>query len=337
MNLRKILSLFMLCSSVMCMAKGESKEQEEKKGSAIITIFSDFHSGFGHVNNDRGFDLDRAYIGYRYKLPHNLEIKAVMDFGHFKEINEYQRVGFIKNALATWKYKNLTLSGGLISTTQFKIQESFWGKRYIMKSFQDEYKFGSSADLGISAEYKFNKIVSADVIVVNGEGYKKLQIDEGVQYGAGLTLTPMKGLIIRGYASYNEAAESLKEGADIPEEIKGITNLAFMTGYKNAHFSIGAEYNYMFNTKYTDGNDKSGISLYSTINLSKNISLYGRWDYLTSKDSWDISADGMNGMAGVEFKLGKYIKLSPNFRIWNPKSDGVKNSCYAYMNASFVL
>lgn len=42
-----------------------------------------------------------------------------------------------------------------------------------MKSFQDEYKFGSSADLGVSVAYKFNKVVSADVIVANGEGYKK--------------------------------------------------------------------------------------------------------------------------------------------------------------------
>ena len=327
----------MLCSAVIFTAKGETKEKEEKKGSAIITIFSDIHSGFGHANHDRGFDLDRAYIGYKYKLPHNLEIKAVMDFGHFKEISEYQRVGFIKNALATWKYKNLTLSGGLISTTQFKTQESFWGKRYIMKSFQDEYKFGSSADLGISAEYKFNKIVAADVIIVNGEGYKKLQIDEGMQYGAGITLTPVKGLLLRAYASYNEAAESLKEEAENPESIKGSTNVAFMAGYKNSCFSLGAEYNFMTNTKFADNNDKSGISVYSTINLSKKINLYGRWDYLTSKDSWDVTSDGMNGMAGVEFKLGKYIKLSPNFRIWNPKSDGVKNSCYAYMNASFVL
>lgn len=338
MNPRKVLSLLMLCTSIICTAKNEAKtKEEEKKGSAIITIFSDIHSGFGHVNHDRGFDLDRAYIGYKYKLPHNVEIKAVMDFGHFKEIKEYQRVGFIKNAMVTWKHRNLTLNGGLISTTQFKKQEDFWGKRYVMKSFQDEYKFGSSADLGFSAEYKINDIISADVIIVNGEGYKKLQIDEGMQYGAGVTITPVKGLMLRGYASYNEAAKSIKEKAENPELIKGTTNVAFMAGYKNKLLSLAAEYNLMKNTKFTDQNDKSGVSVYSTINLSKNINIYGRWDYLTSKDSWDVSSDGMNGMAGIEFKLGKYIKLSPNFRIWSPKSQDTKNSYYAYINASFNL
>lgn len=76
-----------------------------------------------------------------------------------------------------------------------------------MKSFQDEYKFGSSADLAISASYDFNRYVSADVIIANGEGYKQVQVKDGLQYGAGLTLTPIKNLFIRLYGSFNEATE----------------------------------------------------------------------------------------------------------------------------------
>ena len=33
----------------------DSNKEETPKGKAIITIFSDIHSGFGHVNDDRGF------------------------------------------------------------------------------------------------------------------------------------------------------------------------------------------------------------------------------------------------------------------------------------------
>ena len=80
---------------------------------------------FGTVNNDRGFNLDRAYIGYQYKLPHNLLIKAVMDFDQSDDVDDIQRVGFIKNAMVSWKHEGLTLNGGLISTTQFKTQEDF--------------------------------------------------------------------------------------------------------------------------------------------------------------------------------------------------------------------
>lgn len=143
--------------------------------------------------------------------------------------------------------------------------------------------------------------------------------------------------MLRAYGSYNEAAQSIKDNSETPENIKGTTNLAFFAGYKNSAFSLGAEYNIMKNTKFAEKADKGGASVYTIINLSKKINLYGRWDYLTSKDSWDGKNDGMAGMAGVEFKLGKYIKLSPNFRIWAPKADDLKNSTYAYINASFAL
>lgn len=216
------------------------------KGKAIITIYSDIHSGFGQVNDDRGFNLDRAYLGYQYDLSGSLQIKAVADFGQVKEVNDYQRIGFIKNALVSWKRNKWTLNAGLISTTQFKLQEDFWGKRYIMKSFQDEYKFGSSADLAVSAAYSFNSIISADAIVANGEGYKRLQVQDGLLYGAGVTLTPCKGLSVRLYGSYNEGTQ--------PSE-KGIVSFASFVGYKHTDFSVAAEYNYQKNSNYTSGCD----------------------------------------------------------------------------------
>ena len=80
--------------------------------------------------------------------------------------------------------------------------------RYVMKSFQDEYKYGSSADLGLSASYQWADWIATDVILVNGEGYKKIQVDDGLNYGVGVTLTPVKGLSVRLYGGMNEAASS---------------------------------------------------------------------------------------------------------------------------------
>lgn len=113
----------------------DSNKEEPPKGKAIITIFSDIHSGFGHVNDDRGFNLDRAYLGYQYDLSKELQLKVVADFGQSKSVDDHQRIGFVKNAQISWKREKWTLHAGLISTTQFKFQESFWGKRYVMKSF----------------------------------------------------------------------------------------------------------------------------------------------------------------------------------------------------------
>ena len=150
-------------------------------------------TGFGNDNDDRGFELDRSYLGYQYDLSKGLQIKGVMDIGQSDDVSDYHRIAYIKNAQISWKTGKLTLTGGLISTIQFNMQEKFWGYRYIMKSFQDLYKFGNSADLGISATYKFTDWLSADAIVVNGEGYKKIQKNDGLQYGLGATIEPFKG------------------------------------------------------------------------------------------------------------------------------------------------
>ena len=43
--------------------------------------------------------------------------------------------------------------------------------------------------------------------------------------------------------------------------------------------------------------------------FAKNIGLFGRWDYLSSKGKWDEANDGNAGIVGADFKLGKYVGL----------------------------
>ncbi len=327
-NKLKCVLATVLCAVCQLSQAQETKEQQEPKGKAIINIFTNLHSGFGSKNDQRGFELERSYLGYQYALPNGLEFKAVMDIGQSDDVNDYERIAYIKNAQVTWKHKGLTLNGGLIGTTQFKTQEFFWGKRYVMKSFQDEYKFGSSADMGISAAYKFTPWFAADVIIANGEGYKKLQVNDGLLYGAGVTFAPLKGLTLRAYASYNEGAT---------DELEDITNVNVFAGYANDVFSLGGEYNYLTNAKNIKNHNQNGYSAYTTIKLNKNIGIFGRWDYLTSKNDWNKEKDGMAGLIGAEFKFGKYIKLSPNFRMWSPDADDAKKSYYAYINCSFSI
>lgn len=307
-------------------AQAQDVKKEEPKGKAIVQVFGNFHTGFGADNDDRGFELDRSYLGYEYNFGNGLSAKAVMDIGKSSNVDDYQRIAYIKNAQVQWKNGNLTLSGGLISTAQFNFQEKFWGYRYIMKSFQDEYKFGSSADLGISVAYKFADWVSADAIIVNGEGYKKIQKNDGLSYGLGVTLTPVKGFQVRVYGGLNESGEDGKED---------IANLVAFAGYKNDRFTIGAEYNHLWNSSYNDGADQYGYSLFASARLTKTTEIYARFDDLYSKDDWNISKDESAAILGAQFKLGKYVKIAPNLRMSMPKADGAKKGCYAYVNCYF--
>lgn len=192
-----------------------------------------------------------------------------------------------------------------------------------MKSFQDEYKFGRSADLGLSVAYKFTDWVSADAIIVNGEGYKKIQKNDGLNYGVGVTLMPVKGFQIRLYGGLNECGEDGKSD---------ITNFAAFAGYKHERFTIGAEYNYMWNASYKDDADQNGYSIFASAKLSKMADLYARYDDLNSNNNWNIAKDESVAILGAQFKLGKYVKVAPNFRMSMPKADGVDDGYSAYVN-----
>ena len=306
----------------------DTKVKEEPKGKPIIQVFANLHTGFGAENDDRGFELERSYLGYEYNLGKGLSVKGVADIGKSSKVDDYHRIFYVKNALIQWKKGKLTLAGGLISTTQFNFQEKFWGYRYVMKSFQDKYKFGSSADLGVSASYKFTDWFSADAIIVNGEGYKKIQVKDGFNYGLGMTLTPVKGFQIRLYGGLNEAAEEGK---------KNTVNMAAFVGYKTERFTVGAEYTHMWNASYKKDADQYGYSVFASAKLSKCADLYARFDDVYSKDKWNVEKDESSAILGAQFKLGKYVKVAPNVRMSIPKADGADNRYSAYVSCYFGI
>lgn len=322
MKTKVLLTSVLAC---LCMAtQGQETKPQEPKGKAIVQVFSNFNFG----KDQKAFELERTYLGYEHNFANGLSIKGVMDVGKSSNVEDYHRIAYIKNALVQWKKGNLTLNGGLISTTQFNFQEKFWGYRYIMKSFQDEYKFGSSADLGVSVAYKFGDWLSADAIIVNGEGYKKVQKEDGLNYGLGMTLTPLKGWQIRLYGAINEKTEKNQ---------KNIINLSAFTGYKNQRFSIGAEYSLIKNSSFKDKADQSGYSLFASIKLTDHTDLYARYDDLFSKDDWNIAKDETSAIIGAQFKVSKYVKIAPNFRINIPKASGEDNVYMGYISCYFGL
>ena len=124
--MKKVVILASLLACIAINAQAQDAKTVEPKGKAIINVFGNFHTGFGAENDDRGFSMDRSYFGYQYDMGNGLSFKAVMDVGKSSNVDDLQRVAYIKNAQVSWKHNRLTLNGGLISTTSFKVQEDFW-------------------------------------------------------------------------------------------------------------------------------------------------------------------------------------------------------------------
>ena len=219
---------------------------------------------------------------------------------------------------------------GLIGLKQFKIQEAYWGHRYIEKSFQDLYGLGPSAHLGADLSYRFSNLFSADLTVRNGEGYKKLQSDNKYNTGIGWTLTPVKGLVIRGYYDY------LKKGASQ-------YTLAHFVGYQNKKMSAGIEYNIQNNYKNKDRHDLFGYSVYGSYNLNERFQLFARLDKLNSNTlnsesmKWDIKNNGDLFIGGVQFAPIKNVKIALDYQGWMPDLSTMDDQNTIYLNFEYAF
>lgn len=315
-----------LLVAMLCLAMTGMSQTDEFKpgGKPFMKIFSNYHTTFSNGESASAFELTRVYLGYEYNFSKHFSGKANLDVGN-PGVGKLQMTAFVKNAYLRYKANNFKVDFGMISTTQFKVQEGFWGYRYMFKSFQDEYKFNASADLGVSVTYRFNDFVSADMIIQNGEGYKKLQSDSTLRTGFGITLNPIKKLTGRVYYDFSSKEQTQ-------------SSVATFLGYADKNFSLGAEYNKQYNVGFVKDREWAGWSFYSTIKASNKIKLFARYDQLSSNSltgqaaDWNFSKDGQAITAGFEYSPVKGIKLAPNFKNWNPASSDKPSSTTLILN-----
>ncbi len=310
------ITLFLLIGINACIFSQDENSNDDFKpsGKPFAKIYTNFHSNFSDDGNTSAFEVTRAYFGYKYNLSKNFSAKINLDIDNPKAGN-LEKIAYLKYAMVTYKTDKFLIDFGLIGLYQFKIQEKLWGHRYIYKSFQDEYKFGSSADLGISITYKPHKIISLDVTVINGEGYKKIQANETYKACFGLTLKPVKGLIVRGY--YDLMKDSVAQ-----------STISTFIGYSTKKLFVGAEYNLQDNHNMIKDQNYSGFSVYSSYQINNKFEVFGRYDNLSSvkidgaDEDWNIAKDGQIIIAGLEYSPIKYLKIAPNFQGWQPAESG---------------
>jgi len=307
--------------------------QEKPPGKSIIKVFGNFHKGITEDDRSTAFEIKRVYLGYKHNIDDHFSAEVKLDIGSPEDLSEYsliRRYAYFKTASLTYRKNNLTIWSGLFDMRMFKEQESFWGYRYIYKSFQDEYKFGSSADIGVGARYKFNRFLSADLTITNGEGYKNLQADNSYRTGAGLSLYPNENSIFRLYYDF------------LHNDITQSTYSAFIA-YRFENFRIGAEYNYEQNYNLINNHDLFGYSIYGTYIFNEKWEVFGRYDKLSSSidDSenlpWNIYKDGSAIISGIQFHPTAGVKLSLNYKDWYSFAANGPNRSFIFLNIEFKI
>lgn len=335
------LALLVIAASLNAVAqeKAEFKPSGKVNGKVFFNYNYDMTEG---EDKESGFEIKRAYFGYDYNIAKGLKASITLDVGKNDGGSDY--TAFLKKAQLEWKASSsVKVALGMIGTIQFKEQEKFWGYRYIMKSFNDQYGFGASADLGVKANFKLSDVLSANAIIVNGEGYKKVQDEDGKQrYGASF-IYKNKGLIAKVYADAT-SAKVMNEGGE--EEDVNVSTLATFLGYKfSDKFRLAAEYNQLINgTKYSkvaDKHDLEGLSFYSTYTFNKKWEVFGRYDNLSSNtldgetEKWNLSKNGGAIATGVQYAPAKGVKMAFNYRNFAHKDSSKEDKSQVYVNFEF--
>ncbi len=315
----------MLFSGMITITSSQDKKEEFKpNGKPLALIFTNFHTSTTGGETTPEFENTRAYLGYEYNFSKQWYAKVIFDVGN-PGAGNHELAAFLKNAYFQYTSGKFTTYFGMISTTQFKVSEKIWGNRYMMKSYQDEYKFNSSADLGVNIDFDISDFLSIDFSVINGEGYKQIQGDEFLRPGFGFTIIPVKNITARVFVD--------KMGKDIQQQ-----SLAAFLAYTNDKLVLAGEYNYQKNANMVNGADWFGPSIYTTFQTSDKVKFFARYDGLNSKElagkseAWNIAKDGSLLLGGVEYSPVKGVKLTPNIRYWNPGKEGAKNTTFLYFN-----
>jgi len=299
-----------------------------KPGTVSARIFTHFNYSLDQDNPATAFEVRRAYFGYERELDNHFSAEVKLDIGSIDDQSEFsliRRYAYFKNAYLSYKAGPFTSWFGLMDMLQFKVQEEFWGYRYLYKSFMDEYRFGSSADLGAGIQYAPTQRFTADLVLSNGEGYQNLQFDNIYRMGAGITLRLIPGLMLRTYYTIHTG------------EVHEMTFSGFL-GYEFKRFRMGGEYNHQLNYKFNQDRDRYGYSLYSTYIFSEKWEAFARYDQLYSNIlpeeaiPWNLAEDGSAIIAGIQYTPIQYIHLALNYQDWVEYAQNGRSAPFLYLN-----
>ncbi len=320
----------------VCLLQGYSQDETfTPSGAPLAVIFANFHQGITDAaSGESAFELVRGYLGYEYNLSPNFYAKINLDIGSPEDLSEYakaRRYAYFKNAYLRYTQDELSVEFGLIGLKEYKLMESIWERRYLMKTLADEYSIGASADLGINFNYAISDKWDADFTIMNGEGYNNIQTDGKFKYAVGTTIKLPKNLTSRIYYDFTK------------DDVLQSTWHVFTSYDFNGKANIAGEALYRTNEKWKDGQDRYGFSIYTKYNITDKYQLFARYDKMASnklegeESPWNLAKDGSALVAGIQYRPIKKIKMALNYHDWVPYAANASTKAFIYLDLEVKL
>jgi len=316
MNIKYLSSAlgFLVLTSVAAL----SQESDDFKpgGKLFGMLFANYHTTFEGGENNAAFEVTRSFLGFDYLFSEKLSTRIMYD-GTTEVINgKTIYSAYLRNAFIQYDDGRVLIRGGLIGIEQISVTEKIWGYRFLARPPIDYAGMIQVADLGVMTKFNAGEKVTFDLALINGRGFKDLASNGTVKFTAGASLMPVENFIIRAYYDLMGPSGRMQRTASI---------IAAWTG---PDFTAGAEYMRQNNHLKIDGNNYSGLSLFTRVRLADRVVLFARYDNIGSvipeeeTEPWNIDRDGSYLFAGIEFSPVRNIRISPNFMGYIPASDG---------------
>jgi hypothetical protein len=254
-------------------------------------------NGVAQPSNGVGFDIKRFYVGIDHKFNDMFSGNITTDFNYQSSLG--QSAIYIKKAYLQAKFSDaLIVRAGSADLPWVPFVEDQYGNRYIENVLIDRDKFGTSADWGVHALGKFGDkgMFQYAVSIVNGSGYK------AVSTGAGSTRThavDFEGRLsmnidhftvaVGGYDGRLGKDVITGTGAATPSRDASRVDVAAF--YNDGRIRAGVEYfkawNYYGNAVLTANSpdEAEGYSLYGQYNFTKQIAVFGRYDWVNPRQT----------------------------------------------------
>lgn len=342
--MKKILLLFVLVTSISnCIAQDSTSKGRisgytfsEYFYNAQRDTFTDLKFvAFGGAKGLNGFQFNRIYFTYDYDISKKFSTRFRLEGAHNETFQNGAIGVFIKDAYIEWKniFKGSTLTFGIQPVAAFTMTEAIWSYRSVERTIMDLRRIIDSRDFGLSL--KGNLVESGKVnysFMVGNNSDVRVENDKYKRVYAHLAFNPIENFYMTLFADYRARPD---KGSQYPVAMSYSNDeltYAVMLGYKKEKkFTAGIEsyYNIVKNDLLTNTqvDDKFGlgISVFASAYFTKEISIFGRYDFFDDNIKSYAKEDSRNlYIFGLEYKAMNNIAISPNIGIetYEPFANG---------------
>jgi hypothetical protein len=291
------------------------------------------NDGVKQPSNGTGFNVKRIYISVDHKFSDVWSADVTTDisnvigesaFGNYtaptantstgaiSQIGDVGKGLYIKKAFIQAKIDPaLIIRAGSSDTAWIPYMEGQYEHRYLEMTLTDTSKLANSADWGITALGDLaGGLISYQVAVVNGAGYRNVKVTKSVDLDGRLSVQ-YKGFYAAA-GGYTGRLGNNVEGAVVDHTAYRLDGAL---GYKNTLFNVGGEYVYAKNfqsvTKTTEDR-YNGYSAFADFNITPKWQVFGRVDWLryTPNIATGASVSNYYWNAGLQWQPAKLIDIS---------------------------